>query len=329
MRLFYSYSSKDEAFRVQLEAHLSLLKREGFLETWSFRDIDAGDDWVTRINDQLARADVVLLLISANFLASSYCMDVEMRRSVQRADAGETILIPIVIKPCDWKSAPFARFQVLPEGAKPISLWRPRDLAWASVTSDIRAAIARHANKNRDAFHATLSYVQEAAARLQNAAEIRERDTKEVPDALKIEFRCLTEELQSVAQEIGSAAPALGLRFDSSESRVSVRTVNASVEMECGTFAITVTGNFREDRFTFFTARFKSKWRPYLYKSWYFHLCADGVSWEWRDFDKGTVPRERFAAQLMNDLLATHAAVFESKPIKAISLPTSSNPYRK
>jgi hypothetical protein len=141
LKLFYSYSSVDEPFRSELEDHLSLLKRDGFLESWSFRDINAGSDWEREIDDRLARADIVLLLVSASFIASRYCWEIELTRALERASRGEMMLVPVIIRPCDWQTAPFARFQALPDDAKPVTSWRPRDKAWANVAAALRRLI--------------------------------------------------------------------------------------------------------------------------------------------------------------------------------------------
>ena len=77
-RLFYSYSHHDEALRDQLEAHLTTLRRTGELETWHDRRIDAGDLWDKRIRQELEEADIILLLVSVDFLASDYCHDIEV-----------------------------------------------------------------------------------------------------------------------------------------------------------------------------------------------------------------------------------------------------------
>jgi hypothetical protein len=142
MKLFYSYSARDEPFRMELENHLALLKSENLLETWSFRDIDAGADWEREIDARLNDANVILLLISSEFIASRYCWQVELTRAMERADGGEAILIPILIKPCDWQSAPFAKLQILPDGAKPVSSWRSHDHAWTTVVAGLRKRIA-------------------------------------------------------------------------------------------------------------------------------------------------------------------------------------------
>jgi TIR domain len=140
-RIFSSYSSADEAFRQELERHLAVLKRAGLIETWNFRQIEAGDEWKRTIDAKLNDASIILLLVSASFLASDYCWEVEMKRALERHGRGEAIVIPIILRDCDWHAAPFAKLQALPESGKAVSRWRPRDRAWSNVVAGIRSRV--------------------------------------------------------------------------------------------------------------------------------------------------------------------------------------------
>lgn len=103
MYLFYSYSHKDARLCKELAAHLSLLKRQGIIQDWSDRDIDAGREWEHTIHGNLEKASIILLLISADFLASDYCYAREMTRALERHSAGEARTIPIILRAVDWK----------------------------------------------------------------------------------------------------------------------------------------------------------------------------------------------------------------------------------
>ncbi|HEY6122508.1 MAG TPA: toll/interleukin-1 receptor domain-containing protein, partial [Pyrinomonadaceae bacterium] len=138
LRLFYSYSHRDEELRVELEKHLSVLRRQGFISSWSDRRIEAGKEWAGEIDSQLNTADVVLLLVSADFLASDYCYDVEMMRAMERHAGGDARIIPIICRPCDWTSAPFGKLQALPTEAKPVTLWPNADAAFEDIARGIR-----------------------------------------------------------------------------------------------------------------------------------------------------------------------------------------------
>ncbi|WP_437330328.1 toll/interleukin-1 receptor domain-containing protein [Sorangium sp. So ce381] len=124
-----------------MEIHLALLEREGLLQSWHDRRIAAGDARASQIDKNLGEAEVILLLVSADFLASDYCFDSEMTRALERHDAGQARVIPVLLRPTDWHSAPFARLQVLPKDARPVTLWQNRDEAWTDVTLGIRRAV--------------------------------------------------------------------------------------------------------------------------------------------------------------------------------------------
>src|SRR5262245_25912977 len=127
--VFFSYSHEDEQYRDQLEKHLATLKRQGLIDAWHDRRILAGDDFARQISDELGKANVVLLLVSASFLASDYCFGVEMKRALARHDAGEAHVIPVIVRPCDWHSAPFGRLLAAPRDGKAITTWSNFDEA--------------------------------------------------------------------------------------------------------------------------------------------------------------------------------------------------------
>lgn len=139
--IFFSYSHKDEALRDALETHLASLKREGLVETWHDRKIAPGETWAGKISEHLERADVVLLLVSADFLASDYCYGMEMERALARHEAGEARVVPVILRTADWTSAPFAKLQALPKNAKPVVTWKDRDEAFVDVARGLRRLI--------------------------------------------------------------------------------------------------------------------------------------------------------------------------------------------
>src|SRR5712692_3909995 len=141
IEVFYAYAHKDAPFRNRLENHLSLLSRQGLITQWHDRHILPGVDWAQTIDTHLERASVILLLISADFLASDYCYGIEMKRALERHQANEARVIPILLRQVDWKGAPFAHLQALPTGAKPITSWRNRDAAFRDVAAGIRRVI--------------------------------------------------------------------------------------------------------------------------------------------------------------------------------------------
>lgn len=138
VRLFISYSHKDESLRQSLGDHLAALQREGVIDLWHDRKISAGQEWAGAIDANLEAADIILCLVSAGFLASPYCNDKELRRALERHDAGEARVIPVILRPADWDKTPLGRLQALPANAKPVTNWSNRDEAFLSIARGIR-----------------------------------------------------------------------------------------------------------------------------------------------------------------------------------------------
>jgi TIR domain len=139
-RVFFSYSHADEALRDQLEKQLAILKRLGVLETWHDRRIGAGSELAREIDANLEASDVILLLVSSDFLASDYCYDIEMKRALERHDNGDAIVIPVILRSCLWHQAPFGKLLATPRDGKPITQWPDIDQAFTEVADAIRKA---------------------------------------------------------------------------------------------------------------------------------------------------------------------------------------------
>jgi tetratricopeptide (TPR) repeat protein len=138
IEIFYSYSHRDEAMRDELEKHLTLLKRNNVIAAWHDRCITAGDEWKSQIDDHLRSAQIILLLISSDFLASDYCYDIEMELALERHARGEAIVVPVILRSVDWTGAKFAHLQALPKNAKPVHSWPDPDEAFTDVAQGIR-----------------------------------------------------------------------------------------------------------------------------------------------------------------------------------------------
>ncbi len=167
IEVFYSYSHKDEELRDQLENHLTMLRRDGIIKGWHDRRISAGQEWDGKIDEHLNSAGIILLLVSADFLASNYCYDIEVKRAMERHDSGDACVIPIILRPCDWQKASFGKVQALPKDAKPITLWPNRDEAFLDVAKGIRNAVEERSSQNRTETSAsTEAEVSKSAPRL-------------------------------------------------------------------------------------------------------------------------------------------------------------------
>jgi TIR domain len=139
--LFIIYSHRDESLLQRLEKHLVPLKEQGLISGWHDRRIEAGTEWTGQINENLESSQIVLLLVSADFLASEYCYGVELTHVLELHEEGRLRVIPILLRPCDWRSAPFANFAVLPSNGTPVIIWKNMDDAFVSIINSIRDAI--------------------------------------------------------------------------------------------------------------------------------------------------------------------------------------------
>jgi TIR domain len=139
--VFISYAHEDSSFLTALDKHLENLKRQKLISTWNDKDISPGTEWKPQIMDRLNNAQIILLLISADFMASDFCYSKEMKIAIDRHDANQARVLPIVVRPVDWKGAPFSKLQMLPTGAKAVTRWPTYDDAFENVSEGIRNAI--------------------------------------------------------------------------------------------------------------------------------------------------------------------------------------------
>lgn len=133
LKLFYSYAHEDEAILVELRKHLAALRREQVIVDWHDRQLLPGAAWDSEISSRLESADIVLALISADFVSSEYAYGRELSRALELHDQGRLVLTPVIARPCRWERLPTARLQVLPDRARPISGWKDPDQAYLSV----------------------------------------------------------------------------------------------------------------------------------------------------------------------------------------------------
>ncbi len=142
LSIFLSYSYVDELYRIELGKHLSVLERQGLVKVWHNRMITPGSESAGEITLRLDEADVVLLLISSDFVNSSSCLDIEMKRALERHAGGEALVVPIIVRPVSIHGTPFASLQALPKDAKASSTWMDKDSAYVDVIEGLRMAIS-------------------------------------------------------------------------------------------------------------------------------------------------------------------------------------------
>lgn len=225
--VFFSYSHKDEALRDELEVHLAMLKREGAISAWHDRKILAGDDLSGQIHARLNDAQVILLLVSPDFLASAYCYDVEVKRAMQMHEEGRARVIPIILRPCDWQSStPFAKLLAAPKDGRPVTKWPDRDEAWLDVVHQLRAALPKPAQA--ESTRAPAARMRPAAADGPRSSNMRIR--KEFSEADKDSF--LDEAFEYMARFFEGSLAELQQRHDGLQTkfkRIDGRTFTAAI----------------------------------------------------------------------------------------------------
>lgn len=141
VEVFISYSHEDKLLRNQLAIQLSNLRRQEVIRDWFDGDIIPGMEWREQIQQHLEHAQIILLLISADFMASEFCYSIEMTQAIQKHKDGKARVLPILLRPTDFEGAPFAKLLMLPTDAKPITKWTNKDDAFEDIVKGIRRAI--------------------------------------------------------------------------------------------------------------------------------------------------------------------------------------------
>ena len=139
--VFISYSHGDEGLKNELLKHLDPLRRMGWIEAWQDREIDPGAEWDREISEHLESADLILLLVSVDFINSTYCYDIEMETAMELHDNEDAVVVPVILRSCLWEHTPFAKLQALPQDAKAVAAWTDRDEALTSVAAGIRRVV--------------------------------------------------------------------------------------------------------------------------------------------------------------------------------------------
>ncbi|MDM3334454.1 toll/interleukin-1 receptor domain-containing protein [Citrobacter sp. Cb127] len=130
-----------EALRNELEKHLSPLKRMGKITTWHDRRIVPGQEFEHQIDHYFSQADIILLLISSDFIASDYCYQVEMTNALERHKRGDAVVIPVILRECAWHQLPFGSIMAATIDGKPITRFASHDEGYVQVVNAVSRAI--------------------------------------------------------------------------------------------------------------------------------------------------------------------------------------------
>ncbi len=238
MKIFVSYSHRDEGTLERLKAHLSPLRRDGRIETWYDREIRAGGEIDGAISAELESCDIVFLLISPDFLDSDYCMDTEMTRAMERHEEGSARVIPIIVEDCYWKTSAFKKLKALPKDGKPISSWTNENTAFLNVVEEVARVLD-------DMDRAPVSAQPEpGGATRPEAQPLKYRVQRHFDDIDRSDFRDqaydgIRRYFQEAAAELDALEELRGRFTARSDKKFSCTVVNRS-RMRGGTAHITV-----------------------------------------------------------------------------------------
>ncbi|MCF6431081.1 toll/interleukin-1 receptor domain-containing protein [Leisingera sp. MMG026] len=239
MRAFISYSHHDKAALDRLHVHLKNLTRDGQIETWYDRDILAGSELDAEIEREMEAANLFLLMISPDFIASDYCVEREMKRALERHAAGSARVVPIIVEECDWKAMGELRLlKAVPTDGKAISGWANPNTAYLNVVQELRRIIEAE-NAPAPIGKASPEPVapRPATARYRAKREFDEIDRGDFRDAafaiIKDYFQRATEEIDSIDGLRGRFADRGATSFGATVVNAGKRNGTAHITVHC------------------------------------------------------------------------------------------------
>jgi len=148
VKVFFSYANQDEVLRDELAKHLKILERKEIISSWHDRCIQPGQEIDKQISCHLDSAQIILFLVTADFIASDYCQDTEVKRAIRKHNSGDSCLIPILLRNCLWSETPFGNLRPLPSNNKFLTDWESRDKAFTNIAEGIRKIAIQISQKN-------------------------------------------------------------------------------------------------------------------------------------------------------------------------------------
>jgi hypothetical protein len=139
--IFYSYSRHDLSLMTELDDRLSEMRSQGLIKTFWDRHMDPGSEWHSETTEELKDADIVLFLVSPDFLISRYCQQVELPETLELHSYSLARAIPIILRSCEWQDTPLGRLQAIPIGGVPVIEWSYRNEAWGEVTRSLHLVV--------------------------------------------------------------------------------------------------------------------------------------------------------------------------------------------
>ena len=123
INVFFSYSFEDKLSIEKLRKHFLILERSALIKTFSFFEVEPGKDFKFELRNVMNDSDLILLFLSPDYLASNECYENQVLVAIRKNNDGDSLTIPILLKPCLWEETPLRTLRPLPKNEKPISMW--------------------------------------------------------------------------------------------------------------------------------------------------------------------------------------------------------------
>lgn len=127
----------------QLIPSLKVLSRRGYIAPWRDTDLVPGEDWDETIKERLSSAQIILFMVSRDFLASDYISKHERPLTMNLMNENKAVVVPVILSSCTWEDEDFAKLENLPRKGQPVSSFNPRDEAWTLVEQGLKKAVER------------------------------------------------------------------------------------------------------------------------------------------------------------------------------------------
>jgi hypothetical protein len=239
INLFFSYSHQDEDLRNELDKHLAILKRNGIIDTWHDRRIGAGSELSSSISKHLKEANIILLLVSADFLNSEYCYQIEVKEALRMHQQKEAVVIPVILRPCAWHRALFGKLLALPTDGKPVTKFPTLDEGFLDVTNGITKVIDDLSIKpEKKISHERKFEIQTSKPRSSNLAIRRDFTDHEKDKFLKDAFSYIFNFFEASLEELKKRTPQVTYMTDQVDSKTFTASlyVDGKLKSECMIF---------------------------------------------------------------------------------------------
>jgi hypothetical protein len=149
VKIFVAYARKDTRLLDKFRSHLSSLEHINEVRIWYDGKIIPSTVWEDQIREQMHQADIILMLLSPDAIASEYFYHKELTDAMERHLRGDAHVVPVILRPCVWEPTPLGRLQVVPRNGKPVTLWVNRDEAYLDAVKSIQQIVSKVKDKKQ------------------------------------------------------------------------------------------------------------------------------------------------------------------------------------